>query len=95
MQFDGQTTGIRMYNFALEADTIWNLYHGKMIWVDWVKNSCTASRAGEVYLIVNANMYSPGFCKLDYLSATLLSLLSAVNRKVFDRIWPPKPQENK
>lgn len=92
MQFYDQTTGIKMYGFALDADFIWDIYHGNTVLLDVEKGACHATRAGEIYLIINANLYGPDNYKLDSLSARLLSLLSGVNRKLFDRIWPPKKE---
>lgn len=90
MQYEGNISNVKLYNFALEADLIWKLFHNKILHIGWEKDSCLANQVGNVYYMVDANMYSQEQYIIDSLSIRIMCLLSAMNRKLFHAIWPPK-----
>ena len=90
MQFDGQITNIKMYQFALAADDIWGLFHNKIVLYGTERDNSTAKQAGSAYYMIDANIYTPEEPLINALSCRIIQLLSAIDRKFFDKIWPPR-----
>lgn len=80
-----------MYLFPLSANDILALYRNKTVVFNTNLDSCP-TQEGEAYYMLNANVYDSRH-GINSLSVRIIQLLSAIDRKLFDKIWPPKSKE--